>query len=739
MTLPQKLAVFLRLFTGPAIFGGAGLLGFSQRSPVVIFWLGGIFTLLYVAGKWSKWKALWHSQSIVGWLKALAMTLPAQLVLAAVVYLLGLGLGHLFGEGRLAHQLGRFDAVVLITITGLGLALSVLIHYLEGGRGAETLIVENMTKKAIGDAQAYHRQETPEEDDFVVLAEVITVDKLLSVYRQEADYSLAALKCDQDDSRSRQIKAPVGASDQAIAHTEQRLGFVLPKTLKQIYRRKNGGGVHSVYVPKVAQPKSTYEDWENAFGGYESLYSLDKLRTVHDSTLDFTCEDDAESFPAGAKQFLILAQWYRQTTFLDYRLCSGRQGVEPRVGIVDFDKENWEADGLWFDSFDSFFSALRRVEHDFDRPPPSAPLDTFAPSAEKADAFWQWSVLAATSSADEVSWQKAQNRLGKTLPVELRPYMEAVNGGLVYYQYLPLPSGDRLYPFPGAYLMGVDYWLSLQDLSDRLEFVDSQIPWAQSWPSSQDILVISASYDRALLLDYRSDLQQPRVLYTTNLDIPEQALDLGNVEQFLLSLRAERKPHWSFSPIGDVRLSARRSSAAAFWVEGDNGSGLSQEQVEVAQERLGMRLPQTVTDCMKVSNGGAVRFRYQPPLAPNAAAYLNPVPLAPEWIDLFPNPVLPMARWQRLSEWNRAHAEDFGDALRQKGYSQYVGDDFGDPERVLVIAEGQNYLNLIDFSRENNPDNAHLVLLHKEPVGWREAYRAVGIRGAGLRARRDEL
>ncbi|MFV0277459.1 MAG: SMI1/KNR4 family protein [Parahaliea sp.] len=735
----QDVGIFLRLVIGLFVLLGGGWLGYGQRSPWLVPWLGLAYTALYIAGKWHVWKHLWHGGGAGGWLRALAATYPVQLVLAALVYLVGLGLGRLFTSGELATQLQRGDFIALAIFAAMALALALVVNVLEGGRGAAATIVADMLEESTA---GRHAAVEDEGADFVVTDEVITPANLLSAARYGYDYArIALLEGTLHDGRRPQ-KVPFAASELAIRRAEQRLGFTLPQTLKAIYRHKDGGLAKELFVAAASEPRPVYEDWKSAFGGYESLYAVGELRTVHDSFLDFTGEDDTEAFPEGAKRLLVLAQWYRETTFLDYR-----KDGEPRVGIVDFDREDWQDTALWFDSFDVFVAALRRVDSDQDRLQPARVLGQHGPSAAEPDAFWVWSVRAADHGVDETLWRQAQGRLGKTLPAALRPFLAAVNGGLCLFDTLPGrgEDGGELYPFPEHYLAGVQSWLSLRELSGRLEFAEGDRPWAERWPDSEHLVVMSASYDRALLLDYRQGARQtenqegePRVLSARNLDDPAAVVDLGTPADFVRALRAEQNPHWGSAPVGDPRLSARSAAAPTFWMPGPPAGAVGEEQLASAVERLGLVLPQTLVSWLGVSNGGAVRFRYQPPLRPNPAGYLNPVPTEREWIDLFPDGIAPLERWQTLADWNSAHGEDFGEALRQRAYSQFVRDEYGDPVRVLVIAQGRDRLCLLDASREHHADNACVVLLRREAGTWRETYRSAGLRALALRARRDE-
>jgi hypothetical protein len=132
----------------------------------------------------------------------------------------------------------------------------------------------------------------------------------------------------------------------------------LPDGLRKLYLLQNGGSVLDVFSGDAADPS---EEDTMPFSGYSDLNPIDTLRTVHDAVLDYAYEDDLDRFPKGAKQLIILAQWYRETLFLDYR-----DGGEPSVGFVDFDKvrnhsqEDWMCYAITWPDFDSFFATLYR-------------------------------------------------------------------------------------------------------------------------------------------------------------------------------------------------------------------------------------------------------------------------------------------------------------------------------------------------------------------------------------------
>jgi cell wall assembly regulator SMI1 len=543
---------------------------------------------------------------------------------------------------------------------------------------------------------------------------------------------LALTKVTMHDG-SRPLRKPRAANDLAIAAAEERLGVTLPEGLKRIYRVKDGGSTRGVMVPLVANPRPVFDDWDTAFGGYDDLHALDRLRTVHDAFLDFTDEDDAEAFPEGSKQLVVLAQWYLETTFLDYRA----EG-EPRVGMVDFENEDWTESARWFDDFDHFMAALRRVDMEHGRTPSPRVLRDEAPSPSQPDRFWgAEGPGVADHGADDARWTTASIRLGVALPEAFRPYLAAVNGGRPRFTVLPGRPGDwrqeeALDPFMGGPLLGVDQWVSLRLLSDRLVFTPGFPPWADTWQGADRLVVMAGSHDSVLMLDYRRG-DDPEVLFVADLDDPSSGLDLGTPESFLAALRSfEGVP-----VIEDRRLSARAPAPETFWLDGE-APGLAAEALAAVEGRLGLSLPERLKTWMGRRNGGAVRFRYLPPVMETADGRLR-IKTSETWEDIFPDGVAPAGDWVRLVDWMARRGEDPTPALRGLDHSQFVTAEMGEPSRVIVLAEGPERLTLLDMSRTTSAENGSLVQLRKGSQGWERIHRSGFFRGLSPRAARDTL
>lgn len=735
--------VSLRLGFGLILLGVAGWFGFAHRNPWVIVPLSMAFTVLYIAGKWYAWRTLWTTGGAKAWGKALPPTLAIQCVIAGIVYLIGLGLGRLLAARPMALSMTLNDVLLVLGLTVLGLLVSAAVNRLEGGKGpvhhmAEMLQAQTQTQSSEGTAQA---QQTSNAD-FEILPDAVTYQTLFANDRVRVNYTQRALLSITDSRGARPLHIPKAANDLAIEAAEARIGFALPDALRDLYKVKDGGPVKGrLMLPKVPEPHPVYDDWIPAFGGYDTLYGLSELRTVHDSILDFASEDDTDMFPDGAEQMLILAQYYQETTFLDYR-----QEGPPRVGLANFDDADWEDKALFFEDFEDFFASLVCIEERETATIPR-PLTNAGPPAAHPDGFWIYQAAysnypTADHGADEALWSETEQRLGVSLPAELKPYLGAVNGGMPCFNTLPEIRGTAeqpggLEPFPGGVLLGIHRWITLETLSDRLEFQFDIPPWTEIWPNSDRLIVISAHFNAALMLDYRFE-DTPTVLYAPALDTPDQAERLGPVSYFLSSLRAIRDPYDSGAPIGDIRLSVRAPSAAQFWQTG-TGSGLTESAIQAHEARLDTPIASNLKAWMQVQDGGTARYRYLPPLRPNAHGHLNYVPTSGEWVDVFPDGINPMAEWQTLTQWLRETPETLGDALRQKSTSQFAQQDYGDPAKILVLAKGPDRLTLLDGSRGRGAEDATIVLVQKSAAGWTEQYRSKVMRAMRPAAKREAL
>lgn len=169
-----------------------------------------------------------------------------------------------------------------------------------------------------------------------------------------------------DDKESVLIEELAYPTLEKINAIEAKLEVTFPDTLIQLYLKQNGGSVGGLITPKVENPREDVEeDWIHPFSGYDDMYTLEHIRTVFESVSDYAdYSEDLDMYPQNSKRLIILAQWYRETLFLDYR-----NATEPAVGFVDFDQfenlqtDEWETGAFWWKDFDTFFSRLMRGEY----------------------------------------------------------------------------------------------------------------------------------------------------------------------------------------------------------------------------------------------------------------------------------------------------------------------------------------------------------------------------------------
>lgn len=343
----SKLSGAIRIGLGVSLVLFAGAAGFMQRSPWILPFMGAGFTAAYLFGQLRHWRVARNT----GKLKRYWLQLPAdftvQLLLVSVLYLIGFGLSALISGGVDVAPFAPGDAIWPL---GVGAAASILGLYIDRIEGHPSSLFPAWMNSD-GDTG-----EVP-GDDLRLLPEPVTAESFFAAQQAvlaEADPQAAATLA---------ARSP-GLSDDDITRVEARLGRALPELLITLYKRQNGGSVASVCIPNpgVDDPKR-YTDVFMPFGGYNDLIPADALRTVWDTVCDYAdpgAPEDAAQFPEGAKAQLVLAQWYRETLFLDYN-----QPGAPRVGYTDFDRYDLEGNRdsvTWWKDFETFFAALRHYE-----------------------------------------------------------------------------------------------------------------------------------------------------------------------------------------------------------------------------------------------------------------------------------------------------------------------------------------------------------------------------------------
>ena len=343
----SKLSGAIRIGLGASLVLFAGAAGFLQRSPWILPFMGLGFTSAYLFGQ----LRLWRIARNTGKLRRYWLQLPAdftvQLVLVSVLYLIGFGLSALISSGVDVATFAPGDAIWPLAV---GAAASILGLYIDRIEGRPTSLFPEWMNSGQDEGEA-------PGDDLRLLPEPVTADSFFAA--QQA----VLVEADPQAAADLAARSP-GLSDDDITRVEARLGRALPELLITLYKRQNGGSVTSVCIPKPGiEAPTRYTDVLMPFGGYNDLVPADGLRTVWDTVCDYAdpaAPEDAAQFPEGAKAQLVLAQWYRETLFLDYN-----QPGAPRVGYTDFDR--YDTDGnrdtvIWWTDFETFFAALRHYE-----------------------------------------------------------------------------------------------------------------------------------------------------------------------------------------------------------------------------------------------------------------------------------------------------------------------------------------------------------------------------------------
>lgn len=497
--MSRNVAGALRITAAMTVVVSLAAAGYLGRSPWIVVVATPALTLLYALGKFRQWQMAWRA----GGLKAIGLsvlaTLPVQLVLGYVLYLIGRGLASLFAPAPIT-AFGSGDVLGVGAVCLMCLACSLAIIQLEGRATAPD------------DAGSTH-DSAPSSP----LTEEVELDMDPSPLTPETFFESPGYWRPDPlrealEGRGRRVSKPaLAASDAQLAATEERLGFRLPESLRALYRMLDGGYVGTLYVPLKADPRPVYDDWRGAFSiDYSSLSALKDLRTVRAHYEDFT--HDPDDMPAHADTLVVLQARYGDMTLLDY----SRPG-EPRVSIVDFDRNGDLAD-ITFETFDAFFRALRRPKEEAPRPFRrelfrSKPLGGL-PGDRRANAFWGdgnhpfvnmakgrddgWQPKAM---ADETLIEETQARIGAKLPEAIKELWRARNGGDVAYRFLDDGPDNELQPFDE--LAPLEYAVTLAELSRRIDFAPGETPWHESIAEADKLVVLNARRDALVLLDFR--------------------------------------------------------------------------------------------------------------------------------------------------------------------------------------------------------------------------------------------
>lgn len=673
MAKPLRLLVGLCILFLPILFGWYG------RHPLIIPILGATYVPLYVFGKMGAWRALSDAPRRTALLKATPVTFIVQTLLVAVCYLIGLGLAALFTIIDIAPTLKVQDAIWLAVFIAIIIPVTLFIAYTE--RPTADTLPQGDAGQPLGrpeqSAVAFisgHQITMGDDDDFAVHTRTITPSTFYQGPHSGRRNATGIALTDIVDHRGdRPKRTPKEASDAMIMQAEQRLAVALPETLRTLYKIQDGGALPTYYVPIEDGVPQIYDKWITAFADdYNDLKPLDQLEILQDSydeyyDPEYSDESAKDHWIPGADKLVILAARTGYGTALDYR-----KGPDPGVLLYDHDNVPGKMEIMIFESFDAFFSALREIDSDHRQAKIKDAAYGLPPNLLDPDAFWASGNAGAGITEQE--WHSIGAALGVTLSATLHPFYAAANGGISKFT-VAVPEHDSDPPlkvFPtGPYIQAgsflkAEQFVSVATLSDRLDFIDDRLPWRDRYDDADKLIVISAAFDMALMLDYRAGAT-PTVLFSPNLDAPDRDIAFASVEDFLSCLRRYGKENIDARrEIGDPHISARLANAETFWMENRDAGPVDNKVASAFQKTWNLHehgLPTAIKDIYAIQNGGAVRFRYTPPQVVTPYGQINYDAAAKTWLDAFPDGLLPMERWKHFDEWRKTHGLALGQSL----------------------------------------------------------------------------
>ncbi len=341
-SVPVRLAFSFVLLAVPL------LAGLSFVSPWWILPMTFVFVMADVMGKW---RLLFQGQPLAKPLVFAFKALAVQPFVVGVFYMLGRGLGSFAGVPAFAPFAGGMTAVhiglyaLVMFVAGL-----VLIRAERGMLRLEDVIAGAFEAGKTGGAP---EDSSHDGDNLAAPTEAVTLES----FYQAHHYS----NCVDKEGEERRVLPSAFITEADIAAKEAELGLTLPAMLRALYLLQNGGSVKDIYSGNKDAPSLADVA---PFSGYEDLTPLTKLRSLHDSISDYASVDaQPEEFPRGADRMIILAQWYRETLYLDYR-----EGAAPSVGFYDFDKAHdlrddaWQGGAVTWPGFEAFFASLYRQD-----------------------------------------------------------------------------------------------------------------------------------------------------------------------------------------------------------------------------------------------------------------------------------------------------------------------------------------------------------------------------------------
>jgi hypothetical protein len=350
-----RISIAFRLVIGVGLVLFAGAFGYLHRSPLSLPFLILGFTAAYIGGKSRAWRAALAQEAGRTLFRQVVAAALAQVVLVGLLYLAGFGLGALTRGGVSLHAWSPFDAVLPLAVGMGATGVAFVLQRFEREQSVADLMREFGPVDRVGSGPAGAANPSAADAEVRLLGAPVTVETFYSgVHFSHGGDPPGGGLASAPDARS-------AGGDPKVDSAEARLGVVLPAGLRALYRIQNGGGVTGLCVPKVPETEvRLFEDILTPFGGYEALNPTESLRSIFVAVSDYANADDpddAHQYPPECHRMIVLAQWYRETLFLDYRLPG-----PPRVGHFDLDRGWDEALVHWWPNFETFFGSLRRFE-----------------------------------------------------------------------------------------------------------------------------------------------------------------------------------------------------------------------------------------------------------------------------------------------------------------------------------------------------------------------------------------
>jgi hypothetical protein len=216
----EMIARTLRMIAALTVVLALIAAGILSRSPWLIVLVTPALTVLYALGKFRQWQTAWRAGDTRSIAAAFITTLPVQLILATILYLLGLGLGRLIAPAPFV-AFGVADLMGGGFLFLLWVALSLAIIRLEGAGP----ISARPAPGAASPASAY-------ADDSLELDIDPTPLTPATFFKSPGYWRPDPARDAMEGRGKRVVKPDLMASDADLAAAEERTGFRLPDGLR---------------------------------------------------------------------------------------------------------------------------------------------------------------------------------------------------------------------------------------------------------------------------------------------------------------------------------------------------------------------------------------------------------------------------------------------------------------------------------------------------------------------------